>query len=548
MNKQNLASQSFRKKVWKICSDEENVISTTQELVEQLLENREIETEKEKEDFFQPNIEDYEKELNLDGIKIAKQRIFQAIEKEELIVVFGDYDVDGLCATAVLYNGLAFLKAKVLPYIPHREKEGYGLSEEGIKQIKEKGASLVITVDNGIVAIEQAKLIKQLGIDLIITDHHIPLEDQLPEALAIVHSTNLSGAGVAWCLIKELVSEELSSDLLDLVSLATLCDLIPLTGVNRALVKAGLEKLNTTKRVGLLELIFQAGLEKGKIGAYEVGHVLGPRLNAIGRLEHSIDALRLLCTKEREKAQVLAKLLCDTNDQKKKMALQAILEAKEMVPADVHKKNLLYLYSEKWVPGIIGLVAGKVCEEYKLPVVAISKGEIYSKGSARSVNGLNIVEAIRQCSDVLLDVGGHPGAAGFTLETAKIEIFEKRLESVMENALIDKTSELKIEALIPIEKINREWVSELDKFEPFGVGNLKPVFASLNMPIFCISTVGNGQHLKFKVGGVEAIAFSFGSMSENLHERQTVDLAYYLEINRFNGNEKLQLKILDIRV
>ncbi|MBI2018064.1 DHH family phosphoesterase, partial [Candidatus Daviesbacteria bacterium] len=248
--------------------------------------NRKI---KDKEKFFNPKISDFAKDLNIPGIEKAQKRILQAIKNNELIIAYGDYDVDGICGAAVLYLGLTKMGAKVLPYIPHREKEGYGLSSAGLDFAKSSGAELIISCDTGIVAFEQAEYAKKLKIDLIITDHHQPQGTKRPDAYAIVHSLALCGTAVAWTLFQD-------ENLLDLVALATVADMMPLMGANRALVKEGLKKLNLTQRVGLLALFNEAGIKLGEIGSYEIGHIIAPRLNAMGRLEHAMDSLRLLCT------------------------------------------------------------------------------------------------------------------------------------------------------------------------------------------------------------------------------------------------------------
>lgn len=534
---------SVMSKVWKIISSNKEPISSSEELVEILLQNRGVKTEKEKEEFLNPNLSDFEKDLDIPGIATAKKRILKAIENQELIIVYGDYDVDGVCGAAILYHGLTSLGAKVLPYIPHREKEGYGLSETGILDAKGKGAGLIVTIDHGIVALEQARFIKSVGIDLIITDHHIAL-DEKPEALSIIHSTKICGAAVGWCLVRQMVSESFAEELLDLVAIATICDLLPLTSVNRALVKTGLKKLNQTKRVGLLALIRESKLEIGELGTYEVGHILGPRINAIGRMEHAIDALRLLCTKDIEKSRTIARILTEANDNKKQLTADAISEAKQMIGKD---KKILILHSENWIPGIIGLVAGRISDEYSLPAIVISKGELESKGSARSVDGLDIVEIIRRCSDLLIDVGGHPKAAGFTIETSKIEIFQKRLEEDIDVVNLIQDQELEIDALVNPTKVSKKMVTDLVKLEPTGIGNPKPLLASMNMKISGIKAVGNGQHLKFKADSIDVIAFSLGPLKDILKEGQFVNLAYFLEINRFNGFEGLQLKVIDLQ-
>lgn len=536
-------------KNWQVVT--EKVIESAQELEKQLLINRGIKTEKQKEEFFNPKLSNYEKDFNLSGITVAKKRILKAIENKELIIVYGDYDADGICATAVLYLGLASLGATVLPYIPHREKEGYGLSEEGLDDAKSQGASLVITVDNGIVAIKQAKYAKKLGLDLIITDHHLPLKKK-PVCLSIIHTTKMCGTAVGWCLMRSLISENQSLELLDLVSLATIADMVPLQDVNRVLVKTGLKQMNKTKKVGLLALIEDAELNLGNIGTYEIGYIIAPRLNAKGRLEHALDSLRLLCTKDTDKAKKLSKMLSDTNNQKKQLVEEAIFEAREIIkishPRGVIQKKILVLYSKNWIPGIVGLIAGRIAEEYNLPTLAISLGEVESKGSARSVKGINIVETISMCSEFLVKVGGHPQAAGFTIETTKIEIFKKHIEKIAEKIDFAKDGYLTIDAILNSQKITKKMIEVIEQFEPFGIENNKPVFTSLKVPVSDLKTVGSGKHLKLRVKGMEAIAFSKGDLIEKLKENQLVDIIYYLEINKFNGLETLQFKILDIKI
>ncbi|MBI2334394.1 single-stranded-DNA-specific exonuclease RecJ [Candidatus Daviesbacteria bacterium] len=507
-------------------------------LLEQLLINRGI---KNKEDFFNPKIEDYD--LKISGITKAQKRILKATKNNELIIVYGDYDVDGICGCAILYKALTSLGAKVLPYIPHREKEGYGLSKSGLEFARDSGASVVITVDNGIVANHQAKFAKEIGLDLIITDHHLPGK-QKPDAYEIVHSVKMCGAAVAWCLVRDLIKNGLAKDLLQFVAIATVCDLMPLLNLNRAFVFEGLKILNNTGNLGLQSLIDESGITLGSIGSYEIGHILGPRLNAMGRLEHAIDSLRLLCTKDPAKAKRLSKLLSDTNLERQKQTMDALDEARMQVDK---KNNIHVLINKNWNQGIIGLVAGRISDEFNRPVVAIYLGEEISKGSARSVNGVNIVEVIREHQDILIDVGGHPGAAGFSILSKHIEVFKKRLQAHVID-LPETEKVLEIDAEVEIEEITKKLVADLQKFEPFGFGNPRPVFATYSLQISDIRTVGQGKHLKFKIDGIDAIAFGMGELVNMLSNGQTVDLAYTPEIDHYNGSEKLQLKIKDIVV
>lgn len=519
------------------------------DLIEQLLINRELKTKKQIEQFFNPKISNFEKDLQIPDIDKARRRILQAIDKNELIIIYGDYDVDGICASAILYKGLTSLGAKVLPYIPHREKEGYGLSKIGLESAKSSGASLVITVDCGISAFKQAELAKELGLDLIITDHHLPPE-HLPDVFAIVHSTKMCGAAVAWCLIRGIIKKDLSDELLQFVTLATVCDLIPLVGLGRSFVADGLKVLNHTTNLGLLALINESGIVLGDISSFEIGYIIGPRLNAIGRLEHAIDALRLLCTKDPTKAKRLAKLLCETNSTRQAMTTLAIEQARVLVDS---KKKIHVLASLEWSAGIIGLIAGKITEQYYRPTIAISVGKTISKGSARSIDGINIVELIRKHKDLLIDVGGHPGAAGFSIETKHIEIFKSRLEEQVEGFKeVEKV--LEIDAEVLAKQLNKKLVTELQKFEPFGFGNPRPIFATYGMKISDVRTVGNGKHVKFKVadpgqseGPIDAIAFGMGNLHPLFKNNQQIDLAYNLELDAYNGFEKLQLKVKDIK-
>lgn len=524
-------------KTWEILPKKSN------DLVEQLLINRGIKTPQQKEHFFHPKLSYLENDLKISGIEKSQKRILKAIESGELIIVYGDYDVDGICSTAILYKGLTSLGAKVIPYIPHREKEGYGLSKIGLDFAKDAGASLVITVDNGIVALEQAKYAREIGLDLIITDHHLPLDDR-PEAYEIVHSTKMCGAAVAWCLIRQIISKNLSEELLQFVAIATVCDLIPLVDLGRAFLVEGLDQLQKTTNLGLLTLINECSLSLNKIGSYEIGHIIGPRLNAIGRLEHAIDALRLLCTKDLTKARRLAKLLCETNTARQAMTSDAIEQAKLLID---DKKKIHIISSHEWPPGIIGLVAGRITEEYFRPTIAISIGETVSKGSARSVDGVNIVELIRKHVDILVDVGGHPGAAGFSILSKHIEVFKKRLEEHVID-LPETEQVLEIEAELEAKLLTKGLVQDLQKFEPFGFGNPRPIFATYGMEISDIRTVGEGKHLKFKVNSIDAIAFGMREMASLVQNGQLVDLAYTVDIDNYNGFEKLQLRVKDLKL
>ena len=308
-----------------------------------------------------------------------------------------------------MWETIHAMGGNVMPYIPHRQEEGYGLSIKGIDSVREQyDPSLIITVDHGITAYKFIEYATLLGIDVVVTDHHVK-PDKLPDC-TIVHTTNLCGAGVAWFVAKELGKPDLA-----LAAIGTIADLVSLTGVNRSIVKFGLQEINKTKRVGLLALMQDAGVTPGELSTYDISHVLAPRLNAMGRLVHAMDALRLLCTHKEDKAIILARTLGLTNKERQQLTTDTTSHAFKGLTSRLQGETLqklLFISHETYNPGVIGLVAGKLVEEYYRPAVVISHGEEVSKGSARSIRGFNIVEAIKRCSDLLIDVGGHPMAAG----------------------------------------------------------------------------------------------------------------------------------------
>ncbi len=543
-------------KKWEILN--KNKIHKNSEILKILLENRNIKTKKEKDLFLNPKLSDISTKnvgVDLKNLKKAVSRIKKTIKKKEEIIVFGDYDVDGICGAAILWETLNSLGAKVLPYIPHRVDEGYGLSIKGIENVQKQipDIKLIITVDNGIVANAAVDFANSKGIDVIITDHHVPSTEK-PKAYSIVHTTKLCGAAVGWVLSKELKT---NSNHLELVALATIADLVPLIGPSRTLVKFGLEALRKTQRIGLLELFRECGLDKTTVGTYEVGHVIAPRLNAMGRLESAMDSLRLLCTKDRIRAHDLARKLGSTNSQRQNITQQAVFQA--MAQVKVQKSEigkLLFVAHKSYQQGVIGLVAGKLVEQYYLPSIVVSKGDIYSKASARSISGFNIIEFIRGgAGDLLVDAGGHPMAAGFTVETTKLLILQKKLEELALKQVTKKmlTKNLRIDCELPASSINSELYQTINKIEPFGMNNPTPVFVSRGIVIEDIRAVGReNKHLKFKFKDtdsrlIDGIGFNMGERIAELKIDQPVDVAYNISEDSWNGNKRLQIKIKDIR-
>lgn len=492
------------------------------------------------------------RDVGIDSAQLKKAiaRIHKAIKNKESIVVYADYDADGITAGAVMWETIHAMGGNIMPYIPHRVEEGYGLSVKGIDAVREQyDPSLIITVDHGITAWEKVEYAKSLGIEVVVTDHHVK-PDKLPDC-TIVHTTKLCGAGISWFVAKELGKPDLG-----LATIGTIADLVPLTGANRSIVKFGLAELNKTKRVGLLALMQDAGVTPGEISTYDISHVLAPRLNAMGRLVHAMDALRLLCTHQEDKAMILARTLGLTNKERQQLTTDTTAHALKGLTLRTQGETLqrlLFISHDTYNPGVIGLVAGKLVEEYYRPAIVVSRGETISKASARSIVGFNIVEAIKSCSDLLVDVGGHPMAAGFTVETKNLEKLQRKLESLAEKEITDDMliRELRIDTELPLTSINETFWEKLRAFEPFGFGNSEPVFATRAVTLEDFRLVGKeGKHLKLSISNsqfsIGAIAFGMGDIYPKLKNGMHLDIAYTIDMNVWNGNKKLQLKIKDI--
>jgi len=544
---------------------------TIEDIISTLLANRGLLKKKDQELFLHPKDPKTCKPIDV-GIdptlfKKAVKRIEEAIEKKESIVVYTDYDADGITAGAIMWEALHGLGANIMPYVPHRVEEGYGLSEKGIDAVeKEFHPTLIITVDHGISAASQVAYAKSLGIDVVVTDHHLK-PDVLPDC-PIVHTTDLCGAGVSWFVVKELFNnqqrrtkDEELTDLLSLAAIGTIADMVPLVGANRSIAKFGLEALCTTKRVGLLAILKDAGASQDQISSYVVSHMITPRLNALGRLEHALVALRLLCTKNNVRAEELATKLGLTNKERQKMTLDSSNHAKNEVikiHGKIVSKKILLIAHESYNQGIIGLVAGKLVEEYYLPSIVLSKGEELSKASARSIQGFNIVEAIRSFQELLVDVGGHPLAAGFTIETKNIPLLQEKLEAYAEmhitEAMLHKP--LMIDVEMPLSSATEKLWENIRGFEPFGLGNYEPVFVTREVSIVEVRQIGaDGKHLKLKIQQrtrnqelrtIDAVAFSMGNLYNSLKPDQQIAIAYTIDMNEWNGRRNLQLKIRDI--
>jgi single-stranded-DNA-specific exonuclease len=515
------------------------------------------------------------------GMDTAVERILGATQNGERIAVYGDYDVDGLTATVLLQDCLVRLGGQASHYIPNRFDEGYGLNSDALLALQSQGVSLVISVDCGIRSVVEALFARQIGLDLIITDHHHP-GDEIPPAFAVINprlpgdpypDKDLTGAGIAYKLACALASRVPQVDLnpeeyLDLVALGTVADVAPLTGENRALVRRGLSVLSRSRRPGLAALQGVSGLRGKRIQSQDIGFILGPRLNAAGRLESAEAAYRLLITSDNREAGLLAQELDDQNRQRQDLTTQtqAIVESR----LDEVDSILISDADESYNQGIVGLVASRLMNKYYRPVVLASRGEEITVGSCRSVPEFHIAEALDHCEDLLLRHGGHKAAAGFTVPNDRWEDLITRLEQELAARLRDLADDrslpaslsvpelagellhpsLTVDAEISLSEANWALYEALQLFQPTGQKNPEPLFVTRNLQMVGATTVGkDGSHLKLKVRQdgtmYEAIAFRMGRLYGRIGP--IVDLVYALDVNEYMGEIKLQLNVKDIR-
>ena len=519
------------------------------------------------------------------GMPEAVERIGRAIGQGERIVVYGDFDADGVTATALLVQALTALGADARPYIPHRVDEGYGLNCDALERIAGWGASLVITVDCGIRSPKEVACGRNLGLDMIVTDHHSIFRDaegveHLPPALAVLNPKrqgdpypfkDLAGVGIAFKLAQALLmaaprgpaARSAASleerDLLDLVALGTVADLAPLLGENRFLVRRGLEELNRPRRPGVQAMLEEARLRSGRVDATAIGFVLGPRLNAAGRLDTAEKSYNLLAAADALAARSLAGELGRLNADRQLRTAEQVGRAKEQLEAGPTERPLLFVAHRDFHPGIVGLIAGRLTEEYYRPALVAQVGSEETHGSGRSIPEFNITAALDECKDLLIRYGGHAAAAGFTVANENLPALQARLEEVAGRELGGKEllPSLVVDAVVPLSDVDyalRDWLAKL---EPCGYGNPQPVLASLGVEIVDARPVGqDAQHLKLVVRDptatgpaarrvLDAIAFRQGAWHGQLPQR--VDLAYTLELNEYNGEQRLQLNVKDLR-
>jgi single-stranded-DNA-specific exonuclease len=557
---------------WQLLS--EQIPSSLEELEKIVLLNRGI---KDKVDFL--NIKDPAKLSFKDvGIssteyKNALARISLALKKKQKILIFGDYDADGICATAILWRVLHDSGHLVTPFIPERNKHGYGINRGVIDEIEATTGlpDLIITVDNGIVAHDAFEYLAEKKVDAILTDHHQPEtvdggkgggeKIKFPSALAVVHTTKLCGATVAWMLARG-VSEELAVKELDLCGIASIADQVPLVGANRSFAAFGIKVLQNTDRLGLISLYKKAKVSPAAISAMTIGYTLAPRINAMGRLAKGLDALRLLCTRNSARAEELAQLLIETNQERQNLTGDlfklAQIQAEEQVAAG---ERILIVDSADFHEGVIGLIAGRLSEQFSRPAIAMSVSEKTIKASARSIFGINIVEMIRLVRNDLLEVGGHPLAAGFGLETGKLNVVKEKLFELARKSIKPEqlTPTLELDCQLPADFLNEETYAELIKLEPYGQANPRPTFMVSNLKVIESASIGSeGKHLKLILEDSEvevndkngtkftALWWRHGQEANQFAQGSLVDLAAQLDLNVWNGRKNVQLIVLDL--
>jgi single-stranded-DNA-specific exonuclease len=568
-------------KKWKIKTStvifSEEIKKEYHPLILELLAKRGIKTEKEIKQYFQADYDiDLSDPLKVVGMKKAVERIIKAHERKEKIAIYGDYDADGVSSSAVLYEVLTSLNfsKETLCYIPDRQSEGYGLNKPALDYLKKKGVTLIITVDCGITNVSEVEIAKKMGMEVIITDHHhIPVK--LPKAYTVINPhlansgfgfTNLAGVGVAFKLAQALLSimdnsqKEQLKWLLDLVAIGTIADCVPLLGENRVLAKYGLLVLSKTKRAGLLEM-FKVGRinisEDNIPNAHKVAFQISPRINAAGRMDHANTAYKLLIEKNVAQARILALEIEDKNKERQKITSEIFQEVKIIVSKSFSEKKFIFAENSHWPVGLLGLVAGKITEEFKKPALIMQRQEKELVGSLRSIPEVNIIEKLEKCQDLLIKFGGHPQAAGISIRPENLVKFSQKMTQLIEKELAKKeiNFNISVDSEIKTDDINWELITQLKKMEPFGVGNEEPILVTRNLVIKEINRIGNDKkHLKLWLKPknspkiLEAIGFSLASKFPKLKKSDKIDIVFNLQENEWNGQKKIQLNIIDIKL
>ena len=540
-------------------------------VIAQLLINRGLRVSNDIENYLNPRLENLLDPFSIQGMANAVARIKEALINQEKILIYGDYDVDGITSTSLLFSILSIFSANIYYYIPDRFEEGYGISQKGINFALKYNISLIITVDCGITSHQEIKQFSDLEIDTIITDHHEPLEE-LPKAHSIVNPKScdypykdLAGVGVVFKLVQALyiILKKDPNPLyehLDLVALGTIADSVPVLGENRILVKYGIRKLINSERKGLKELIEKCKYDglSDALTVRDISFNLIPVLNSTGRIGNPKHAVDLLLTDSSYRAAYLVDKMLVLNEERKEITQKVLNEARKMISENqsINKHNKIFvLSSSQWHPGIIGIVASRVMEEYGQPVIIISISDGIGKGSGRNQGEFDFSKILSRCSDLLVKYGGHQYAAGITIFEEKIDVFEERINLVLdESQKISQHDEpvIEIDALIALDSINWKFLDYIEGLRPFGPGNPQPIFCGYKYPLFSWKKVGKDEkHLKLSLGErrnyFDGIAFQMAEKNIDLMNDNTINVAFQLGVNCWNGKKTIQLMIKDIK-
>ena len=517
--------------------------------------------------FLRPKLDQLHAPGSMLSLERAVERLARAVRGGEVVMVHGDYDVDGICSTTLLTRALRLWGATVVPFIPRRVEDGYDLTEAGVRAAVECGAKVVVTADCGTSALVPIAALCAQGIDVIVSDHHLP-GGPVPDCLAVLNpkrpgcdypDKDLAAVGVAFKLALALAralgqSENPVLHMLDLVALATIADIAPLRGENRVFARFGLRVLEETRNPGLRALIAASGLEGKPLTAGRVGFILAPRLNAVGRLGHALRGVELLTTESDAEANRIARELEELNRRRQETDRRTLDEAREMIDRlDLDATYGIVLAKEGWHPGVIGIVASRVVEETARPAVLVALKDGEGKGSGRSIPAFDLHAGLGACRDLLVRFGGHRSAAGITIAEEKLPEFTRRFDEVARERLApeDLVPELRVDLEIPIAEATRDLEALLRHFEPFGMGNAAPLLVSRDVALASPPRLVGGEHLKLQLatpqGALDAIGWGMGHRARELRAGMTVDVAYRLERDEWNGEPRLQAKLVDLR-
>jgi single-stranded-DNA-specific exonuclease len=533
-------------------------------IVARLLVNRDILDSTLASQFLSPTLDKLHNPRLFKSFEKAIERIQRAKKEHQKILVYGDYDVDGVTSSALLTQALRELGLSVINHIPHRVKDGYGLNIGIAEFARDQHVKLLITVDCGITSFKEVEALNEVGIDVVIVDHHEPIEHKIPNAYAIVNPKqkdcpypfkDLASVGLTFKLI-EALRGKVDESILDLVSIGTIADVAPLLGENRILVKLGLPKINFTKNKGLSALLDVSKIKGKKLGPYHVGFILGPRINATGRMDSAHKSLDLFLSETSDEAYGLAQLLEKHNGDRQKMQREVVDEAFDIVEQEINFKDhkVIVLSKEGWHKGVLGIVASRLTDKYYRPSIVISIKDGVGTASARSIDGFHLHEVLEKCAKLLENYGGHEAAAGLTIKEENIDPFRLFINQVAQEVLAPTqlTPIINIDAQIPIHKITDEFADVVSSLEPFGEGNPEPVFASTQMIVKSHPALMGKDTIKFWVTDgkftISAVGFGMAKYKQMITPGQKIDLAYNIIMDDWNKSPTPQLKIKDIRL